>query len=281
MKFLSEEMRMKRTRTLAAALLLICAVAAMAKIPERPYPPRLVNDFAGIFNDWQKAALEQRLVAFDDTTSNQIAVVTLEELDGDPAMVAYEIGESWGVGGEKNNNGVVILIKPKTAFSSGQVFIAVGYGLEGAIPDAMTKRIFENEMVPHLRNGNDYYSAVNAALDVLMPLACGEYYESREFDGEDVLALGSFVMFLLAVLVIVLILASKNGGSTNIGSGKHHLDLWDLIVLSNMFGSSGGSSSSGRSSSGGWGGGHSGGFGGGFGGFGGGHFGGGGAGGSW
>ena len=137
-------------------------------------------------------------------------------------------------------------------------------------------------MVPHLKNGNDYYSAVNAALDVLMPLACGEYSESREFDGEDVLALVSFVMFLLAVLVIVLILASMNGGSTNIGSGnKHHLDLWDLIVLSNMFGSSRGSSSGGGHSSGGWGGGHSGGFGGGFGGFGGGHFGGGGAGGSW
>ncbi len=275
---------MKRTRTLAAALLLICAVAAMAKIPERPYPPRLVNDFAGIFNDWQKAALEQRLVAFDDTTSNQIAVVTLEELDGDPAMVAYEIGESWGVGGEKNNNGVVILIKPKTAFSSGQVFIAVGYGLEGAIPDAMTKRIFENEMVPHLRNGNDYYSAVNAALDVLMPLACGEYSESREFDGEDIVAMVSAVFFLLAVLMIILVMFACYK-STNIGSGhKHKLDLWDIIVLSNMFGSSSDSGSSGRNS-GGWGGGHSsgssGGFGGGFGGFGGGHFGGGGAGGSW
>lgn len=280
---------MKRIETAVfSALMLLAAFAAMAKVPDRPYPQRLVNDLAGIFNDWQRASLEQRLVAFDDTTSNQIAVVTLSDLEGqDPSMVAYEIGEKWGVGQDKSNNGIVILLKPKTAFSNGQVFIAVGYGLEGAIPDALAKRIVENKMIPRLRDGNDYYSAVNAALDVLMPLACGEISESRAFDGEDAVALVSFVMFLLAVLVIVIIMASINGGSTNIGSGnKHHLDLWDLIVLSNMFGSSGGSSSGRGSSSGGWGGSRGGGFGGGFGGggfggFGGGHFGGGGAGGSW
>lgn len=278
--------RMKN-RTLVAAFLLMTALAVVAKIPDRPYPPRLVNDFAGIFTASQKEALEQRLVAFDDTTSNQIAVVTLSDLEGqDKAMVAYEIGEKWGVGSEKHNNGIVILIKPKTARESGQVFIAVGYGLEGAIPDAISKRIVDNVMIPHLRDGNDYYSAVDAALDKLMPLACGEISESRDLDGEDIVAMVSFFMFILAILMILLVMKATYR-SANIGSGnKHHLDLWDLIMLSNMFGSS----SNDRSSSddwkggrtGGFGGGHSGGFGGGgFGGFGGGHFGGGGAGGSW
>lgn len=279
---------MKRTMKIKALLvlaLLAGAFATVAAIPERPYPQRLVNDLAGVFTASQVRELENRLVAFDDTTSNQITVVTLSDLEGqDKAMVAYEIGEKWGVGREKHNNGIVILIKPKTARENGQVYIAVGYGLEGAIPDAIAKRIVDNVMIPHLQNGNDYYSAVNAALDKLMPLACGEVSEKREFDGEDAVALGAFVLFIFAVFIIVIILSSINGGSTNIGSGNkgHKLDLWDIIVLSNLFGNGGSSGSSWSGGSSGWGGSRGGGFGGGgFGGFGGGHFGGGGAGGSW
>ncbi|MBR5736023.1 MAG: TPM domain-containing protein [Bacteroidales bacterium] len=270
---------MRRTRTFLAAFLLLAAIAAVAKVPERPYPQRLVNDLAGVFTSSQVSQLENRLVAFDDTTSNQIAVVTLSDLEGqDISMVAYEIGEKWGVGREKSDNGIVILIKPKTSTKSGQVFISVGYGLEGAIPDAITKRIVENEMIPHLRNGNDYYSAVNAALDVLMPLACGEISEKDYDDDVGDFVLAMLVLFLIAVIFLVFV-AFSSGGSTNIGSGNkgHNLDLWDLIVLMN---SGKGSSTWGGGSS--RGGGFGGGFGGGgFGGFGGGHFGGAGAGGSW
>lgn len=271
---------MKKLRTFLAAFLLLASFAAMAEVPQRPYPQRLVNDLAGIFTDSEQASLERRLVAFDDTTSNQIAVVTMSDLGGDDiALLAAELGEQWGVGRDKSNNGIVILIKPKTGSKSGQVFISVGYGLEGAIPDAISKRIVENEMIPHLRNGNDYYSAVNAALDVLMPLACGEISERDYDDDFDEFALAVLILFLIAVLFLVIV-ASSSGGSTNIGSGNkgHHLDLWDLIVLSQQMNSGRGSSTWGGSSGGGFGGG---GFGGGFGGFGGGHFGGAGAGGSW
>ena len=116
-------MRTKKIRTLLVLALLAGAFATVAAIPERPYPQRLVNDLAGVFTASQKAALEQRLVAFDDTTSNQIAVVTLSDLEGqDKAMVAYEIGEKWGVGQQKHNNGIVILIKPKTARANRQLW---------------------------------------------------------------------------------------------------------------------------------------------------------------
>ena len=274
--------KMKKIRVIAvfAIVVLLGAFAADAKVPERPYPQRLVNDLAGIFTDSELASLERRLVAFDDTTSNQIAVVTMSDLGGDDiGLLAAEIGEQWGVGREKSNNGIVVLIKPKTNSSSGKVFISVGYGLEGAIPDAITKRIVENEMIPHLRDGNDYYSAVNAALDALMPLACGEISEKDYDDDVDGFALAMLVLFLICVAFLVFVAAS-NGGSTNIGSGNkgHHLDLWDLIVLSQQMNSGRGSSTWGGSSGGGFGGGFGGG---GFGGFGGGHFGGAGAGGSW
>ena len=275
-------MNNKLSALLTLAAILTVATFAVAEVPQRPYPPRLVNDFAGVFTSIQAASLEQRLVAFDDTTSNQIAVVTMSDLGGeDIASLSYEIGEKWGVGREKHNNGIVILIKPKTGSQSGQVFISVGYGLEGAIPDAIVKRVVENEMIPHLRDGNNYYAAVNAALDVLMPLACGEISEKDYDDDDGNIALAVLATFLMLVVFLLILAASSSGGSTNIGSGNkgHKLDIWDLIYLNQILNGSGSSSSRGGSS--GWGG-SSGGFGGGgFGGFGGGHFGGGGAGGSW
>jgi uncharacterized protein len=101
-----------------------------AAIPERPDPPCLVNDLAGLFTAGEQAYLEQVLVAFNDTTSNQIVVLTVAGLDGQEASAfAYRVGEVWKVGQEKFDNGVVILVKPKPANGYGDVFIAVGYGL--------------------------------------------------------------------------------------------------------------------------------------------------------
>src|SRR6188508_2509522 len=76
-----------------------------------PNPPKLVNDYASVLTADQKQALETKLYQFDNTTSNQVTVVIVPRLDGmDVADAAIEIGRSWGVGGKKNNNGVVLLI---------------------------------------------------------------------------------------------------------------------------------------------------------------------------
>jgi len=120
-------------------LLIISQITGYGQtIPARPDPPRLVNDFANILTEAQINQLENKLVYFNDTTSTQIAIVIVNSLDGyDKASYAYEIGEKWGVGQQGFNNGIVILLKPKTESESGEVFIATGYGLEGAIPDAI------------------------------------------------------------------------------------------------------------------------------------------------
>ena len=117
---------MKRALTFIVAL----AFAASAfAIPSRPSPERLVNDLAGTFTSRQAEELERVLVAFDDSTSNQIAVVTVKDLEGyEPAEYATRIGLEWGVGSEKFDNGIVILVKPKDN-TAGKVFIAIGYGL--------------------------------------------------------------------------------------------------------------------------------------------------------
>ena len=206
------------------------------------------------------------LVAFDDSTSNQIAVVTVLDLEGYPASeYATRIGLEWGVGSDKFDNGVVLLVKPRVGNSYGEVFIAVGYGLEGAIPDAYAKRIVDTELIPHLSEG-DYYGGVVAACEVLMKLASGEISELREDDGEDVAWVIASIFLVITIVVIVIALNSKggagNGGGTFTGGSSRRTISTGPVIH------------------GGFGGGRSGGsFGGGFGGFGGGSFGGGGAGG--
>lgn len=267
--------RFRYIKAAAIICLMLLCTSALA-IPSRPQPPRLVNDFAGLFTRQQTAALESMLTAFDDSTSNQITVVTVKDLEGyDPSEYATRIGLDWGVGAGKYDNGIVMLVKPKTSDSRGQVNISVGYGLEGAIPDVYAKRIIDNEMIPRFAE-NDYFAGVYAGCEALMKLASGEISEPREQSNDD--AGGIIAAVLLLIFIIFLAGAfranGKGGGNDRGNSGGGGPDLLDMIIIGNLLGSG---HSSGRSS-----GGFSGGFGGsGFGGFGGGSFGGGGASGSW
>ncbi len=143
-------------------------------IPSRPNPPTLVTDLADVFSANEEEYLERKLVDFFASTSNQIAVVTVSDLEGyDISDLAFRIGADWGIGSEKFDNGILILLKPKTADSNGQAFIAVGYGLEGVVPDITAKQIVENEMIPRFKEGNMFAGIDNAA-NVLIELAKGE-----------------------------------------------------------------------------------------------------------
>lgn len=264
-------MKLFRNICLKAALIVIGAVFSyqLPALPSRPQPQRLVNDLAGLFTTDQTEALERVLVTFDDTTSNQIAVVTVKDLEGYSASeYAARIGIDWGVGSERFDNGVVLLLKPRVGNSYGEVFIAVGYGLEGAIPDAYAKRIVDNVMIPLLAEG-DYFGGVDAACGVLMKLASGEISELRDDEGEDDI-LAVFVAFVIMILVIVVVVmligdTGNGGGPGNGGTGGSggRRTVYRGPVITGGFGGGRGGGS----------------FGGGFGGFGGGSFGGGGAGG--
>lgn len=245
-----------------------------SEFPQRPEPPRLVNDLSGLLSKGQVNSLESKLRAFNDTTSNQIAIVIVNSLnDYDPASFAYEIGEKWGVGQGNFNNGVVVLVKPKTSSSDrGQAYIAVGYGLEPAIPDALAKRIVENEMIPNFKQEN-YYLGLDQATDVLMQLASGEISEEGYNKSKDTSGIIAFLPFIIIALIFILIRAS---GRRSHSVGKS-VPFWTALWLGSSLGNRGGGHWGGFSGGGsGFGGG-----GGGFGGFGGGSFGGGGAGGSW
>ncbi|MDR1739835.1 MAG: TPM domain-containing protein [Bacteroidales bacterium] len=237
---------------------------ATAQVPQKPYPPRLVNDFANVFTSEQRAEMERVLVAFNDSTSNQITVVTVNDLGGyDVAQFAYEIGESWGVGNKKYNNGIVVLLKPRNE-TSGEVNISVGYGLEGAIPDAICKRIIDNEMIPFYAEGN-YYEGMMKGLEVLKSLAAGEI-TAADYDSNTTAAIVVLIAIFGAIIIFIAIgMRGKHPPSSGNKSGSR-----PFILFGGLGGFGGGSSR------GGFGGGSSG-RSGGFGGFGGGSFGGGGA----
>src|SRR4051812_32589890 len=130
---------MKKLLLFFSLFVTVCASAQIDKVvPSRPNPPRLVNDFTGTLTVEQVQALERKLVAYDDSTSNQVAVVILPSLNDNPIEdVSLKILRDWGVGGKQNNNGIVLLIVKNDR----KVRIEVGYGLEGAVPDITAKSI--------------------------------------------------------------------------------------------------------------------------------------------
>jgi uncharacterized protein len=237
-------------------------------IPDIPNPPRLVNNLSKAFPDFlsseEEQKLEQKLVNFAETTSNQIVIVIVDELAGyEPAEFAYELGDKWKVGHEKEDNGIVILIKPT---EERKFFIATGKGLEGAIPDYTTNQVAEEELIPYLKTG-EYYTALDNTTDVLMKLAKGEF-NSKKYANKKKKDNGAFVFIVIAVILFLIFLSSRGGrGRGGRGGGGMTFGPGGFFFTGGGFGS------------GGFGGGSSGG--GGFGGFGGGSFGGGGSGGSW
>lgn len=247
------------------------SVVTRAQIPSKPATEGAVHDFAGLFTTSQRVELNERLVAFADTTSNRVVVVTVLDLGGMAASeFSFKLGESWGIGDEKFNNGVVILVKPKTDDSYGEVFIAVGYGLEGVLPDAVASQIVSREMIPHFQQG-DIYGGVEAAVDVVLPLIAGEYSaeEYTESEGGLASAIITIGLFILIFYLIVKFVKKNGGGSSGTKGGRRDPT---IIFTPGSFGGGSGGSFGGFGGSGG--GGFSGGFGGG-------SFGGGGAGGRW
>jgi len=251
---------------------------AAQEFPEKPVPPRLVNDFAGMLTSGEVDALEQKLVAYDDSSSTQIAIVTLSDLHGyDIADYAQRLAEKWGIGQKGLNNGIIILVKPKTPESSrGEVNISPGYGLEGVVPDIVCLQIIDNEILPEFKEGN-YYQGFDKATSVLMSLASGEFPPDQygKSKGNDLSGLAPFIFFIIFLIIIMFMRGS--GGSNQKHISTKGLPLWMLLTMMNS-GSNRHSGSWGGFSGGG---GLGGGGGGGFGGFGGGSFGGGGASGSW
>ena len=181
---------------------------------------KLVNDFASVMTTEQTLELECALRMYNDSTSNQLCVVTVESLDDlTPAEYAQQLGEKWGVGQAGKDNGVIILVKKKTEESGGDVFIATGYGVEGLLPDAICKRIVERTMIPKLKEG-DYHGAIVDAISEIQKYLSVEFI-ADEINSEN-LSWWKIVLIIIILIMFIVLFTDGNthsGGSSSFSSG--------------------------------------------------------------
>lgn len=238
--------------------------------PEMPNPPRLVTDFTMTLTREETNALEQKLRAYADSTSSQIAIVVVKDIGNyDISQYAPELAMKWGIGQKGKNNGILIL----WATGPRKIFIATGYGMEEKVPDAIAKRIVNQLIIPNFKLGQ-YYQGLNLATDEIIARMSGQFVEENQ-GGTEEFPFVFLILIFIILSIFLIIIRNKGGGrgnrfnDRNRGGGFGGGMPWIITH-------SGGSSWGGGGSD--WGGGDSGG---GFGGFGGGDFGGGGAGGDY
>ena len=194
------------TRCKTGVLLLLSVCSLMMAFGQESFNPAdllkprtgkttLVNDYTNILTPDQKQTLENKLVALDDSTSTQISVVIVPTV-GSYTISDYnvELGRAWGVGGKKDNNGVILLI----AKDDRKLDITVGYGLEGALPDATAKSIIDDVIVPNFK-GNDYYRGIDEGTDAIIAAVKGEYNSPRTKSGKGI-STGKIVLIVILVL---------------------------------------------------------------------------------
>jgi uncharacterized protein len=237
------------------------------------FPPQsknIVTDYTNTLSESERQSLEQKLVSFNDSTSSQVAIVIMSSVGNyDIADYSVQLYNKWGIGQKEKNNGVLILV----AKDDRKVWITTGYGMEGVLPDALSKRIVNNDILPNFKEGN-YYEGLDEAVNSIISIVRGEYTADNSHHKKEKVP---WFGVLLALLIFFIVIISKVGSTRNYAR-RNNLGFWAAWALMNAAMNR----SHGRGSWGGFSGG-SGGFGGGggFGGFGGGMSGGGGAGGSW
>ena len=257
-----------------SAFIILLLIAGVFQLSAKILPEaenRLVYDYAGLLENWQLNSLESKLVAYNDSTSTQIAVVIDNSLEGEEIFdYSFRLAEKWGIGQQGTSNGILMYL----AMDDREIFIQTGSGAEGFLPDALAKRIIENIIAPNFRNGQ-YYEGLDRATSTIMQLGSGEYtaqnFMANEGEFDAMAGIILFAVFFIIFIIIVLAVryCRKTGNCGDSGGGYH--DGGRYSSGGGFFGGGGWSSGGGSSFGGG----------GGFGGFGGGGFSGGGAGGGW
>lgn len=244
-----------------AALLLAFPAAAQ----EFPKLSGRVVDAADLLSPATEAALTEKLKTLEDTTTRQLVVATVPDLQGyDIADYGYRLGREWGLGRKDEDNGALLLVAPNER----KVRIEVGYGLEGYLTDALSSVIINRQIVPRFRDGDMEGGVVAGADAVIAQLslppedARANLIAARESEREETRHGLGLIPTILIIWFVFWMLRGVLGGKRRRGRGG------PIIIW-------------GPGSGGGWGGGSSGGFGGGGFSGGGGSFGGGGASGSW
>ena len=211
---------MKRLISIAAVLLVLFALCGCEEKDKYPEPTDnfYVNDFADVMTDSDEGEFLSRAVALEKATTAQVVIATVEDLGGDePYEYATELGRQWGVGNDETDNGVLILF----ARDDREIFIAVGYGLEGALPDSKTGRIIDVYGLEDLKNDNfskgilSIGKALINEVYIEYGLQPEEEYVNIDNIQEEIIdpaKVGVSWAVLIIILIILMLLSRRRGG---------------------------------------------------------------------
>ena len=254
------------TLLLAGAITLGAGSALAQGEREVPFLSGRVVDLAGMVDEGARGRLEARLAAYEEETGSQIAVLTVPDLDGEPIEdYSMRVVETWKLGRADVDDGVLLLI----AQQERRLRIEVGYGLEGTLTDAYSRRILDNVITPRFRQG-DFSGGVEAGTDAILAVLAGNADELPQPAPQADIEIGPIgcvmVVFVLLFVFLLFVVIAK---SARRGGGRRGRRRGGFVILPGGFGGGGGGG--GGFGGGGFGGGFGGGgFGGGGGGFGGG-----------
>ena len=181
-------------------LLIFPSLSPALEIPRRP--EGYVSDYAGLLSDSSKTSLEAELRQFETETSNQVVVAVFPTLEGEVLEdFSIRLAEAWKIGQKGKDNGVILLIFKNDR----KVRIEVGYGLEGALPDATAKLIIENEIVPRFREGR-FDEGVERAVQAIIAATKGEYHAEPSSPAGNYFGQALFAGIFLGALLPLLLL---------------------------------------------------------------------------
>lgn len=199
---------------LALFLLFSSVVLSQAQVAIPELWGMRVHDEAKVLSPETAHQLERELKIFEDSTSNQIALLIIPSLEGESLEdFSLRLAEAWKLGTKERDNGVILLI----AINDRKVRIEVGYGLEGPLPDVICNRIIRNEIAPGFRR-QDYDGGVTAGVHAIMDAIKGEYKGT----GSPVRTKGrkgGSLLTLLIIFIVITIISRIRGGGNNKGGG--------------------------------------------------------------
>jgi uncharacterized protein len=178
--------------------------------PQLPELKSYANDLTGTLNPDQIGVLNNRLKTFDDSTSNQIVLLIVPTINDYPLEeYANEIATKNKIGTKKSDNGILFLIVKDDK----KIRIEVGYGLEGALPDALASSIIRNVVVPNFKR-NDYYSGISEGIDAIVQATKGEYKAVEKKQSRN-----SFSGIITILIIIFFLISSIFRGGRRRGGG--------------------------------------------------------------
>lgn len=228
--------RKRMRKFLPLILLVLFAVPSLAQnLDFLPSTPRgMVNDYADMLTSSEEQQLERKLINYRDTTTNVIAIATLESLEENSIEeVASELFNNWRMWEGDRYNGILILISE----GDRAIRIEVGYGLEGAIPDVMANRILNDIISPSFRN-QDVYGGLDKATNAMIQLASGEFEGTPE-GLRDTSSNGGIPIDVIIIIVVIIIFIVTRGGRGGKGNRRRTFgptDVIEVLFWSQIFG---------------------------------------------